>query len=274
MINLSGRKILLVTMHGKEQAIAPVFEQQFNATIDVAKGINTDLLGMFSGEIKREKSAKETVLKKCWEGLKQYPEYDFAIASEGSFGSHPDSVYLPYNEEWLVFVNKQNNEVVYAKSGTTETNYTSREITSESDLEGFLKRFEDTLFIIKSTNSEKVISKGVKHFNDILPLLKQHSKILIETDLRAMNNPLRMKNIAKAAQKLAEALKSDCPSCGKLGFVVKKPIPGLACELCGFPSAYPKNHLKVCDHCGEEAVVEPVHGQKYLDPQYCQICNP
>ncbi len=274
MINLSGKNILLVTKHGKEEAIAPVFKAAFNANIDVVSGFDTDQFGMFSGEIKREKSSKETVLDKCKSGLKLNPEYDYAIASEGSFGNHPDSVYLPYNEEWLVFVDKSNSEFVYAKNGTTETNFISQEISSAEELERFFNRFEPAKFIVKSYEDQKVILKGVSSQEEVSQTLQNYGKITLETDVRAMNNPLRMKNIAKAAENLVAALQSNCPNCGKAGFTVKKSIPGLPCEVCNFPSNYPKNHGKVCDHCGEEEIVEAVHQQKYLDPQYCQICNP
>lgn len=278
MIDLAGKKILLVSMHNKEEAIQPVFAQHFNADIVVAKGVNTDQFGMFSGEIKRKKSAKETVLEKCLYGLKKYPSFDYAIASEGSFGSHPDSAFLPYNEEWLIFVDRLKNETIYAKSGTSNTNFIKQKIESESELKSFISKFEDSKFILKSVDEKQILVKGSSDLEDLTTTaqiaFKNKEPVFIETDLRAMNNPLRMDNIAKAAELLVEAIKSDCPQCNKPGFVIQKSIPGLPCELCGLPSDYPKNHVKVCGNCNYELIVEPIHNQKYLDPQYCQHCNP
>ncbi len=277
-MNLENQSILLVTKHNKQEVIAPAFKKEFNAKVIVCKNVDTDKFGMFSGEIKRIQSAKETVLNKALEGLKQNPNFEFAIASEGSFGNHPDSVFLPYNEEWLVIVEKSTNEAVYAKSGTVETNFANQITSNENEIESFLNRVPNAKYVLKTALNEKVICKGISEQSEILKKCKsyfeQGKQVLIETDLRAMNNPLRMQNIEAAAHKLIDNLKSKCPSCNKPGFTVKDSIPGLLCELCEFPSNYPKNHIKICDHCSFEQVVPPVHGLARLDAQYCNFCNP
>ena len=48
-----GKKAVLSTMHGKQQAIVSPFKKFLNVTVQVPNKINTDLLGTFSGEIER-----------------------------------------------------------------------------------------------------------------------------------------------------------------------------------------------------------------------------
>lgn len=278
MINLQGKQILLVSKHKKEQAIQPVFKKVFDTEIIVCENVDTDLFGTFSGEIKRAETAKITVAKKCWAGLKINPEFRFALASEGSFGSHPDSFYLPYNEEWLIFIDRETHTEVYAKSGTTKANFISETISDIEQLQNILSKMSDNYFVLKNEIDEKVLLKGSKNIIQISEVATQEfkhgKKILLETDLRAMNNPLRMENIAQAAQKLVENLQSKCPNCKSIGFSIEKAIKGLACESCKLPSPYPKYHVKVCNNCEHEEIVEPIHKLKSLEPQYCQICNP
>jgi len=277
-MNLENQSILLVTKHNKQEVIAPDFKKEFNAKVIVCENVDTDKFGMFSGEIKRIQSAKETVLNKALEGLKLNTGFEFAIASEGSFGNHPDSVFLPYNEEWLVIVEKSTNEAVYAKSGTVKTNFANQITSNENEIESFLNRVPNAKYVLKTALNEKIICKGVSKQSEILEKCKsyfeQGKQVLIETDLRAMNNPLRMKNIAATTKQLIENLKSKCPSCNQPGFSIQDSVPGLLCELCEFPSSYPKNHVKICAHCSFEQVVPPVHGLTRLEAQYCHFCNP
>lgn len=276
-MDLNKQQILLVSKHKKEQVIEPVFLKEFNASIVVASNIDTDTFGMFSGEVKRNLSAKETVYEKCKAGLDANPKYRYAIASEGSFGAHPSSPFLPFNEEWLVFIDKLTSTVIYSNSGTSETNYFSQEINELERLNALEKSLEGTFFLLKNTQGE-ILIKGTTSFETIKEIsvreIQKSGSITIETDLRAMNNPLRMKNIGKAAEKLAEKLKSNCPKCNQIGFSIEKSIPGLPCEICEFPSSYSKNDIKVCTSCSFEEVLAPRHQQAYLEQQYCQICNP
>lgn len=277
IFDLNNQQILLVSKHKKEQVIEPVFLKEFNASIIVASNIDTDEFGMFSGEVQRTLSAKETVYEKCQAGLNANPTYRFAIASEGSFGAHPSSPFLPFNEEWLVFIDKLTSIVIYSKSGTSDTNYFSQEISQLERLDLLEKTLKGTCFILKNTDG-KILIKGTASFEIIKEIgteeIKKSGSITVETDLRAMNNPLRMQYIGKAAEKLAEKLKSNCPKCEQIGFSIEKSIPGLPCEICEFPSSYPKNDIKVCLSCGFEEIVAPRHQQVDLEQQYCQICNP
>ena len=97
-------------------------------------------------------------------------------------------------------------------------------------------------------------------------------QILVETDMRAMLNPSRMKVIAKAAEKLKNSILSECPDCHWPDYTVKKVLTGLPCGLCQMPTDSVRAQLLCCDHCGktEEVAIEKTH----QDPMYCNYCNP
>jgi len=48
-----GRHLLIASMHQKEQVLQPLLESSLKVTVSVANGLNTDLLGTFSGEVAR-----------------------------------------------------------------------------------------------------------------------------------------------------------------------------------------------------------------------------
>ena len=87
-----NRRLLIVTKHEKEKIIAPLFEDYFEVECAIPKTFDTDSLGTFSGEIPRKHDALTTLRQKCVEAM-EVEGYDLAIATEGSFGSHP-SVFL------------------------------------------------------------------------------------------------------------------------------------------------------------------------------------
>lgn len=49
-----GQKAVLATMHGKQEAIAPVMSEILGLRVTVTTGLDTDQLGTFTCEISRE----------------------------------------------------------------------------------------------------------------------------------------------------------------------------------------------------------------------------
>ncbi|MEN9703202.1 MAG: hypothetical protein RLZZ209_628 [Bacteroidota bacterium] len=84
---LEGREIRIATMHGKEKVIGPALEKAYRMKYSVA-ALDTDLLGTFSGEVERVLTPLEAAREKCRLALEKN-DAEIAIASEGSFGSHP-----------------------------------------------------------------------------------------------------------------------------------------------------------------------------------------
>lgn len=96
----------------------------------------------------------------------------------------------------------------------------------------------------------------------------------METDMRAMFNPTRMKVIETATHKLVDKIKSCCPQCNTPGFGITDRKEGLPCSLCGSPTHSTLCYLYTCQHCGfikEE--MYPNH-KTAEDPGCCALCNP
>ena len=91
-----GRQLVIASMHQKEQVLKPLLEASLKVKVAVADGLNTDLLGTFSGEVARIADPLSTARKKCELAL-ELTGCDLAIASEGSFGAHPSAFFLPAN---------------------------------------------------------------------------------------------------------------------------------------------------------------------------------
>ncbi|HMA46735.1 MAG TPA: DUF6671 family protein, partial [Frankiaceae bacterium] len=72
---------------------------------------------------------------------------------------------------------------------------------------------------------------------------------VVETDLRAHQNPTRMEVIAEVARRLARRLGTPCPACGVPGFGAVEAGPGLPCTACGTPSERVRADVLGCVRC-------------------------
>ncbi len=275
-----GRQLVIASMHQKEQVLRPLLETNLKVIVSVAHGLNTDLLGTFSGEIARIADPLTTARKKC-ELAMELGDCDLAIASEGSFGTHPSAFFLPANEEWLLLLDRKNGIEIHARHLSTATNFAGQEFSSLEQLDDFAHKvgFPSHGLILRRNKDNLVgILKGITDLNQLQEaaknLLETEGSGFVETDMRAMYNPSRMQVIQETAQLLLQKLNSFCPSCQLPGFAVTAAEPGLPCSLCGTPSSAALAHLLVCNHCQHQEKVDFPHGKKTEDPQYCQVCNP
>jgi hypothetical protein len=275
-----GRTLVIASMHRKEEVLKPLLEQGLGITVQIAEGLNTDLLGTFSGEVARLADPMTTARKKC-ELAMDLTGCDLALASEGSFGPHPTAFFLPANEEWLLLVDRKNKLEIHARHLSLETNFAGQKFHSIEELEAFASKvgFPSHGLILRKSKEELTgMQKGITDPQQLRTsaeqLLESQKSGYVETDMRAMFNPRRMQVIGETAQLLLQKLNSRCPSCQVPGFSVTSAEPGLPCSLCGTPSSAALAHLMVCSHCQHEAKVSFPHGKKTEDPQYCQVCNP
>lgn len=275
-----NRKLIIATKHKKEQVIAPLLEKQLGVICFVDKNFDTDTLGTFSGEIERESDPITTVRKKCLAAMKAN-HCDLGVASEGSFGAHPSIYFAKADDEFVIFIDQKNGLEIIAREISTETNFDGKEIKTEQDLLEFAKsaKFPSHGLILKSSKSDP--SQIVKGINNITLLQKTFSKLLdythsiyIETDMRAMYNPSRMKVIANAAQKLVDKINSSCPECQSPGFDITETKKGLQCSLCGLPTKSILSHILKCQNCSFTKEVMYPHKITNEDPMYCNYCNP
>lgn len=275
-----GRTLVIASMHQKEQVLQSLLEASLMVKVAVADGLNTDLLGTFSGEVARIADPMSTARKKCELAL-ELTGSDLAIASEGSFGPHPSAFFLPANEEWLLLIDRKHQLEIHARHLSTATNFAGQAFSSLEELEAFASKVgfpSHGLILRRSKDELEGILKGIIDPNQLRKsasqLLETQGAGFVETDMRAMFNPSRMQVIGETAQLLLKKLNSLCPSCQLPGFAVTTADPGLPCNLCGTPSSATLAHLLVCSHCQHEEKVLFPHGKKTEDPQYCQVCNP
>lgn len=273
------RKLLIATKHKKELVIEPILEDALGVIGCVKRQFDTDKFGTFSGEVERTDSALETARKKCMEAVKN-TQYDLVLASEGSFGPHPDYLFLPANEELLVLIDLKHGIEISARTISTETNFNGEYIKSKEALDKFLEKvnFPTHGVIIRDTNNPKLIYKGIKSRKKLYGLYRQLSAwsdtVKIETDMRAMHNPTRMKVIEQCTKKLLEKVQSLCPECDMPGFSVHKAVPGLPCEICETPSKGIKQLIYTCQKCAYSKDLQYPNQKTHQNPMYCDICNP
>ncbi len=268
---------VLVSKHKKEEAIAPVL-QQLNWHIKVYP-LDTDQFGTFSGEITRKGTPLEAARKKIAKAQK-YTAGSIWLASEGSFGPHPDYPFLPMNHELILCYDSANDLEITGEAMETDTNYNRQEISTWPLLEEFARAtgFPEHGIILKGEkeNEPVKILKTIDNWNALEKAFHKLESYTItaETDMRAMYNPRRMQVIAKAAQQLVEKIKSQCPNCMTPGFWISQHTYGLPCEWCGKPTHMVKSLIYQCRKCDYQQIKDRPDGKEFADPMYCYFCNP
>ncbi|WP_434685939.1 DUF6671 family protein [Pseudanabaena minima] len=280
-IEFTNRLAVIATMHRKELAIAPVLEVSLGVKITVAQDFDSDRFGTFTRDIERTANQIETAKIKAEKAL-EISDADLAIASEGSFFPHP-IFGIAYNRELVLLLDKKHDFTVYGESLSADTNFRHQEISSYEQAYEFALKigFPDHAVVLipdAQTSAKESIYKGINS-EDLLKesvhkLLRQSPQIHIETDMRALYNPTRMKNITKATEDLVRKLQQLCPNCNFVNFDVVKRIKGLPCELCRLPTRATRANVYRCDRClFQQEVLFPDKIQ-LADPMYCSYCNP
>lgn len=275
---------VLATMHKKEEVIAPILEKKLGIKIIIPEGFNSDQFGTFTGDVERMGNQLEAARYKAV-GAMELCSKTLAIASEGSFGPHPFIPFIPYNREIVLVIDKENGMEISGIAATTETNYNQKIISNFEEAYTFSLNagFPEHGIIIKlssNRNGQIEMIKGITKKSDLedavnTALKHSHdSKIHIETDMRAMYNPTRMKNIEAAAKELVKNIYTLCPKCRWPGFKLIDSKKGLLCSWCGLPTNLRLSDQYSCDKCGyiEEKMFP--NGIEKADPGNCQYCNP
>jgi hypothetical protein len=275
-----NRKIAIATMHGKEKVISPLLEQYFNASCYTVEGLNTDVLGTFTGEIERVDSPINTLRKKCLMALEK-SNHEIVIGSEGSFGAHPIIGFARANEELVMLIDIKNNIEIVGSSLSLQTNFNGVNVVSLAEAIEFskLSLFPSHALIIRNKErGSELIYKGITQMIDfkerVTDALHRYRSIWIETDMRAHLNPSRLAVIKEATADLINKMKSNCPSCAVPGFWIAEVNKGLPCSLCKLPTNSTLSHQYICVHCNFEQEQLFPNDRKEEDPMFCNFCNP
>jgi hypothetical protein len=275
---------VLITMHGKEKAILPVFQGFEGLNFVDAPTLNTDILGTFSGEINRAQNPLETALLKAKLGI-NHVDADYAIANEGSFGPHPSIYFIPADHEWIVILELKTGRYWHTQHISTNTNFSNIVPKNWIEVIEFLRSidFPNHGIIIKLENeindNNNQIFKDLDSKLEIEEIFKKYEQIegvrlSIETDMRAHRNPTRMQVIAETTEKLKRKLQVKCPICNYPGFDVVQIEKGLPCSLCESPTRMIHKALYACSNCNFQEWSGNPDGLLLSDPGFCDYCNP
>lgn len=279
-----NRTAVLASMHKKEEVIAPAMREALDIELIVPEGFNSDEFGTFSGEIKRLGSQLDAARLKAEQAL-VFSNQTLAIASEGSFGAHPVVPFFPFNREIVLLKDKENDIEIIGMATSTEANFKSSRVYTLDEAQTFAESigFPETGLIMKAketSNNNSEIIKGIttvgqlqESFDLLLPL-SEDKGVYLETDLRAMYNPKRMKVIEAATKDLVKHMRSLCPECSWPGFQLTERVKGLPCSWCSLPTDLIKAHVYACKKCGYSKRDTFPNGDKTADPGNCNFCNP
>lgn len=276
-----NQTILLATKHSKERVIAPLFANELNAHIFVPNDYDTDQFGTFSGERPRTKSAVETCIAKATQAARKYG-FSFAIASEGSFGPHPQYYLMPADTEIVAFIDLKHNYVISEQHVSPKTNFSHATIGPEDKFTDFLEQigFPKHGLVIKDLSNDTILAKGIDDYPSLDALTTTffanypQGKLHLETDMRAMKNPTRMEVIQEVTQKLVKRLNSYCPKCSTPGFGVLSTSGFLPCQQCGGATTLFKELIKGCICCNYHQKMSRPDRLIVADPGKCHHCNP
>jgi hypothetical protein len=245
----------------------------------VPHAFNTDQFGTFSGEVKRSEDALSAARKKCELASKFYG-FDLVLASEGSFGPHPEFIFVYANEEILVLKDFKNNIEIVSKHLSLDTNFSGTYCQTLSELKLFAEqaKFPSHGLILRDhADSVNYLFKGLRSWDKLLAAFNyvksRFGIVYVETEMRGMHNPSRQRVIEQTTIKLKDKISSLCPICYYPGFDITDLIHGLPCGNCGLPTRSPKAFLKKCIKCNYTLQM-PQNNKTSEDPMFCDYCNP
>lgn len=269
-------------MHRKEQAIAPILMAELGMQVRVPEEFDSDLFGTFTREVARAGSQVEAAKQKALRALEVTGE-DLGLASEGAFGPHPAMPWMACDREVVLLCDRTSGLEIIGEALSCETNYRQQKITAVAEAFQFAQEvgFPDHgLVVMPDANQspKQAIYKGITTEQQleaaIERTLAENGSAWIETDMRALYNPTRMKVIAQATHNLVEKICRTCPQCNWPGFDICQRIPGLPCALCGTPTLLLHSLRYGCQHCGHQITLPFPEGRTHADPGQCEYCNP
>ncbi len=278
-----GRKASLATQHKKEQVIGPPLRAAVGLELSVPDDLDTDLLGTFSGEVNRQGTPREVALRKARWGTRA-SGLTLGLASEGSFGPHPQLMFVPADHELLVFIDEERNIEVVEQILSLQTNYAHHEAKNIEDLQAFLAgvQFPSHGLVVRPNSGLQpgLLFKGITDLPALEDALNrcapasEDGLAQVETDMRAHMNPSRQRVLQELAVNLGHRLASLCPQCRNPGWGLVDVIKGLPCEQCGAETDLVKMEVHGCPRCQYRESYPRSDGLRVASPGSCPLCNP
>lgn len=281
--SLRGEIAVLATMHGKERAIAPLLARFLGLRVVVPEDFDTDRFGTFSRDLPRTGTPRETARAKITAGFERAPDARLGLASEGSFGPHPQVPFVSWGSEQVVLVDRATGLELVGRHEAPARHFAHAQVDSVDAALAFAARVgfprqgvivmgvaggqpTPAIALAKDAHDDDTLSAAVRR------ALAASGAASLETDMRAHRNPQRMRCIRRATVDLLRAWRSRCPACARPGFVVTARLRGRPCGGCDAPTRQVLADERRCAGCG--------HLERHLrddgpaDPAYCDACNP
>lgn len=275
-----GRRMVLLTRHGKEAMIGPVLANTVGARVEGLYDYDTDQLGTFTREIPRRGTQMEAARRKAQIGM-ELSGCPLGLASEGAFGMDPYAGFMPWNTEIVVFLDTDRGlEITGTVQGPAHN--LQRTIHDWQAMRRFAEEagFPDDRLVLRANDENNPrLRKGIDNWEDLEQVFHQMldssetGAVFAEHDLRAHCHAPRREMIRQAAMDLAEKLGSLCPACGCPGFWVSDYVRGLPCEWCQAPTREVLADIWSCPYC-EHREQQQRPGREFADPGRCDYCNP
>lgn len=277
-----NRNILIATMHHKDQVIWPTLQSALPISYDIIPWINTDQFGTFSGEKKRKWSMIDATQAKI-QLAHQLTNHDLILASEWSFGYHPSFPFQTTNTEVIIlkdFTNDYEFRWYYTTpvvnqqwqyiSGINQLITTATEWWRPQQWVIIRPHPDSHRLIIKDCDTTEKLHQAYHH----ITRRPRYNKVYLETDMRAHQNPLRMKAIEQCTHSLLANIYSICPACWSPWLYHSKTEYGLPCERCHQPTRLPLYELWQCQKCSHQEHRSIPWYSSHASAQYCSFCNP
>ena len=275
---------VLTSMHRKERVIGPILREELGLVVELASDINTDDFGTFSRDVERTGSQLDAARTKIAAGFRSAPSIRVGLASEGSFGPHPQLPILAIGRELIVMVDRESRLELTGYDETFETNYGHALAPDLTVAFEFAQSagFPGHGLIVSGCRDSKpardiLLNKDVTDVAQleaaVTEAVKRCGAAFVEADMRAHRNPTRMAAIERATRDLTRRFRSRCPNCDHPGFDVVERIPGLPCAWCGEPTSVIMAEALACQACGHKEE-RSVAAEAAADPGRCNSCNP
>jgi hypothetical protein len=276
----AGRRIALLTQHGKEAVIAPVLDTALGCRVERVSGFDTDTLGTFTRDIPRAGSQREAARRKARIGM-ELSGLPLGLASEGSFGPDPMAGLFPWNVEVLLFIDDERDIEVtgMAQQATRFAHLLTDDWEAAAQFARQAGFPEHHLVVRPHGEDDLQIEKGLDAWTALEDAFHRareqaaNGQVFLENDVRAHAHPTRREAIRLAAEDLAAKLDSLCPVCGAPGFWTIERLAGLPCADCGAPTRDCRACLYGCLKCGHRETRERTDVE-HADPGRCDYCNP
>lgn len=278
-----GARAVLATMHGKERAIAPLAARFLGLDAHLAEGLDTDRFGTFSREIARAGTPREAARAKIAAAFKLAGDARVGLASEGSFGPHPQVPFAALNRELVLLIDRETGLELVGHAATLDTNFAHALVTDPAAglafaaKAGFPAHGVIVMGVLDSEPAPQLaLFKTIDTEAELAVMIARTTALTgaahIETDMRAHRNPRRMRAIRRAMIDLIRRARSRCPECTRPGFAVTERLAGLPCGWCAAPTMLSRADILQCAGCGHRK--ERAVAAASADPMHCEECNP